>query len=594
MTVSCSRLNNVAGVRAVSGVSGSLSNINARTQIMKDSLNGQAILHQSCKKNGAKPNQYDPLTSDMLPSIPLMNGLQSIAAPVDSEYPTPRSIEEKVPFYWNDDIPPVETYVEFGKRLAVSGDFYRAPEYGGGLIRTPSNTHGTAKKITKGSELAPEIADRVRVAVIKKGKSAGGMPSSTHLNTMLGSEAFLQQFLPLDLITTAPVYLPGFNLTEPGYNDGGIGHRVFQIGPAAEIPPTLEVIKPFLKVMAFASESDRTNAVAAALTVMLRNFWPGAKPMVVVTSTKSHGGKDTVIEFATGQTEHASISYEVADWALQKNFAALVKQNPDIGVVTIENVRLKGDQEFSSAFLERFVTDAQPVLHSTGTGDAVRQPNNWVLAASTNFGQMSEDIMNRALPIHLNPVGDVAHRKSPIGNPRLEYLPAHRAKIAAELRGMIEQWKTAGQPLDESVKHPFSEWARTIGGILKVAGYEGFLGNSGDRKTKDDPLRSALGLLGVARENEWLRPQEWALVAAELGLVKRIIQTADRDTSAGRERGLGRVLTAHREETFEVETDDEIVSLRLEKARRRFVGSQVTTRYRFRTLAKQMIPEDEV
>ena len=561
---------------------------------MKNSPNGQAIPHQSFKKNGANSDHHDPLTLGMPPSIPQLDDVESDASPVESDFPTPRSIEDAVPYLWDDNIPSVENYVDFGKCLAASGDLYRAPEYGGGLIRTPPNPRAIPKKITKGSELAPEIADRVRVVVIKNGKPAGGMPSSTHLNTMLGSEAFLQQFLPLDLITTAPVYLPGFNLTEPGYNEGGIGHRVFLVGPSAEIRSTRESINPFLDVMAFASESDRTNAVAAALTVMLRNFWPGAKPMAVVTSTKSHGGKDTVIEFATGETEHASISYEVADWALQKNFAALVKQNPDIGVVTIENVRLNGDQEFSSAFLERFVTDAQPALHSTGTGDAVRQPNNWVLAASTNFGQMSEDIMNRALPIHLNPVGDVAHRKSPIGNPRLEYLPAHRAEIVAELRGMIEQWKTAGQPLDESVKHPFSDWARTIGGILKVAGYDGFLGNSGARKTKDDPLRSALGLLGLARPNEWLRPQEWALVAAELGLVKRVIPSADRDTSAGRERGVGCVMTAHREETFEAETDDEIVSLRLEKARRRFVGSQVTTRYRFRTLAKQMIPEDEV
>src|SRR5579884_1501328 len=40
--------------------------------------------------------------------------------------------------------------------------------------------------------------------------------------------------------------------------------------------------------------------VALALTVMLRNFWPGAKPMGVVTATKSHAGKDTIIHFAAG------------------------------------------------------------------------------------------------------------------------------------------------------------------------------------------------------------------------------------------------------------------------------------------------------
>ncbi len=54
--------------------------------------------------------------------------------------------------------------------------------------------------------------------------------------------------------------------------------------------------------MNFASAADRTNAVAAALTVMLRNHWPGGKPCLVVTSTKSHGGKETIVQFATGTT----------------------------------------------------------------------------------------------------------------------------------------------------------------------------------------------------------------------------------------------------------------------------------------------------
>ncbi len=349
----------------------------------------------------------------------------------------------------------------------------------------------------------------------------------------------------------------------------------------------------FLDVMAFASASDCTNAVAAALTVMLRNFWPGGKPFVVVTSTKSHGGKDTVIDFAAGQTPHSSVSYERTDWALQKNFVSLVKHNPDLGVVNIENVRLNGkDEKLASAFLERFLTDPQPVLFSTGTGDATRRTNNLVVTASTNSGKIGEDLMNRALSIFLNPAGDVARRESPIGNPKLEYLPAHREEIAAELRGLIAQWKAEGQPLDETAKHPFTEWARTIGGILKVAGYKGFLGNLTLRKTEDDPLRNGLGLLGAARPNEWLRTGEWILVAGDLGLTKRLIPEADRDTPAGRERGLGLVLSAHRDETFKVETDDQIIFMHLKKARRRFEDGKVTTRYQFNVLSREPIPED--
>jgi hypothetical protein len=68
-------------------------------------------------------------------------------------------------------------------------------------------------------------------------------------------------------------------------------------------------------------------------------------------------------------------------------------------------------------------------------------------------------------------------------------LPANREQIAAELRGMILRWVKAGRPLNTTVRHPFSEWAKVIGGILDANGFTDFLANYGVRKSKDDPLR---------------------------------------------------------------------------------------------------------
>src|SRR5207249_1732215 len=150
----------------------------------------------------------------------------------------------------------------------------------------------------------------------------------------------------------------------------------------------------------------------------------GAKPIIIATSSKSHGGKDTLVAFMCGNTAKTSISFEVADWALQKAFITAVKYDPRVGVVNVENVRVDGrSRVIASSFLERFTTDAQPLLYSTGTGAAIQKPNHWVVTETTNFGTVSEDAMNRALSIHLIPKGDVSHRRSPIGNPKLEYLP---------------------------------------------------------------------------------------------------------------------------------------------------------------------------
>ena len=64
---------------------------------------------------------------------------------------------------------------------------------------------------------------------------------------------------------------------------------------------------------------------------------------------------------------------------------------------------------------------------------------------------------------------------------------------------MIERWRQAGCPLDETVKHSMRPWAKTIGGILKHNGFTDFLGNQQTRKAVDDPLRRAIGILGATK-----------------------------------------------------------------------------------------------
>ena len=461
----------------------------------------------------------------------------------DEGAPTDTSdIGDLVSFDWNDEEPAAKNYAALSDLLAQGRDLYRRPGYGGGLLLVlPDGKHVL---IRTGTDLAPVVVDRVAVTVYLDGKPKGSKIPAPHLNAMLRSEAFLRQFRIVDQITSVPVYLPEFALAAPGYNDGGPDHRYLYTGDRPRISVTLNHINAFLDVMAFETTADRTNAVAAALTVLLRNYWPGGKPIVLVTASKSHAGKDTVILFASGITRQCSISYQGTNWALERSLVGALNQSPDTGVVVIENARLdKRDRCIASAFIERLATDPEPLLFSTGTGPATRRRNDLVLAISTNFGKVSEDILNRSLPIHLNPVGNIADRNLPIGNPKLEYLPGHREEIAAELRGMIERWKEAGKTLDNAVRHPFSVWAKTIGGILKVSGFADFLGNYGTRKVSDDPVRRGLGLLGAdLHGDDWHKAEKWALLAAKLGIVKQVIPPGDQDTAQGRKRGIGVVI----------------------------------------------------
>ncbi|GAB4138405.1 MAG: hypothetical protein Tsb009_06610 [Planctomycetaceae bacterium] len=506
----------------------------------------------------------------------------------------PQEEQKEGSFIWRVERGAARNYRRLGERLAQAGDLYRNKEDGHGLIHVlPS---GETRLVTKSSELGPIIVDRVRMRVVKEGKVVSELPSASHLNAMLRSEVFLKQFLPADEVTPTSFYLDDYTLAQPGYNDGGKGNRVLYLGSEPSFMDTTETIQRFLDVMAFATTADRTNAVAAALTVLLRRHWKGEKPLVLLTSTKSHSGKGTVTDFIRGSVPKADILYECIDWPMQSQFQKQIKMAPDVGMAVFDNVRLDssgGRAKFiRSSFLESFVTSPEVFLSSPGAGEPLMIENRFVVTINTNDGALSPDLMNRSLPIHLAPNGDVHDRPTPIGNPKLEFLPKNRERIEAELRGMIERWKVEGCPHDESVKHPMSRWAKVVGGILKVNGFEEFLANYGTRKSADDPIREALSILGAAKPGKRLRPKEWAKLAVDQGLARTLFSPTERDTEKGRERAIGVILKRHLDVTLEAATDQMSYRLQLEGGFRRWErGKNPHTRYVFTVLeeaAKQV------
>jgi len=283
---------------------------------------------------------------------------------------------------------------------------------------------------------------------------------------------------------------------------------------------------------------------------------------------------------------------------MQSQFQQQYARNPDIGMMCLDNVRLDsagGRGRFiRSAFLESFLTSPEIHLASPSVGQPARLKNRFVMTITTNDGMLSLDLLNRALPIHLAPNGNVQTRQSPIGNPKLEFLPENQERLEAELRGMIARWKSCGQPLDKTARHPMTPWARTIGGILKANGFSDFLANYETRMTLDDPIREALAILASAAPGQELRAKEWADLAVQQGLAKTLFSPSERETDKGRERGIGVVFSRHRDETFEARTTTKEMRVRLAGGFRRWSkGKNPCTRYIFTVLTEKVIPIEE-
>ncbi len=343
----------------------------------------------------------------------------------------------------------------------------------GGLVRDDGDS---ASRITTAKQLTPLLVDVVGMSVIKGGKYKGEHPSDNIFNTMLASHSFLDNFDEASYISTTPIVLENGILAAPGWNTGG----VLYLGSLIRSEP-LNSIPQFLDVMNFDGEASRTNAVAALLTIPFRTQFPGGKPLVLVSATKSHSGKGTLIEFVKGRCPKAEILYESVDWPMQKQLHEQLHQTPEIGVLSFDNVRTDSSGRakiIRSAFLEGFVTSSEVVLSSASSRNRpVRTLNTFVVMLNTNEGNLSPDLLNRSLPIRLTPKGDlqerVARTKEILGGDiKHEWIPRNRVRIEAETLGLIDLWVKEGKPLDHDVRHPMGPWAATIGGICSLSRVE--------------------------------------------------------------------------------------------------------------------------
>ncbi len=507
---------------------------------------------------------------------------------IQPDFPEPSALNGDPTYELTLDraMPEAEEFRAIGRKLRDLG-FFRVSKSQGGLLFFDPKCPSEVRHVKTGQDLATLLVDLVRIRVLKDGEVVATAVPASRLEKALRTESLKGPLRQVDRITHFPTYLPGFRLTAPGWNDGGFGQRVWYNGDPAPVSQNRTAMDRFLDQMPFESNADRTNLVAAALTVELAYCLPGGRPLVYITATKSQAGKDTCGDFVIGQTPVARVGYEAADWAFKEQIVKSLLADPLARVVAIENARLGDRSTLASAELERVLTDRAPNLFTPRS--QVLKLDFLTFMLTTNDCALSTDLLNRSLPVFLNPTGNMRDRQSPIGNPRFEYLPLHAPAIRATLRWFIENWKNHGQPLARSVRHTSTEWAQIVGGILEVNGFRDFLGNLSSRLTDDDPVRRALGTLGVALTNlsgEWMTPTEIAVMATDHGLVRDLLRPADRDKPLARARGMGKLLSRYVEETFEVEKDESLwTKLVLEKRRVRFVaGQEAHTRYRFRAV----------
>jgi hypothetical protein len=105
-------------------------------------------------------------------------------------------------------------------------------------------------------------------------------------------------------------------------------------------------------------------------------------------------------------------------------------------------------------------------------------PNTAMLMLTGNNPRLSKDIARRSIRIRIDPKQDRAWRRSGFKHdPILSWAKACRDELVRAALILVQAWLAAGRPLSRDRLGSFEHWAAVMGGVLKVAGVEGFLGN---------------------------------------------------------------------------------------------------------------------
>ena len=286
-------------------------------------------------------------------------------------------------------------------------------------------------------------------------------------------------FPALQHLIQAPVFIPpnadlaetdGYHPELQAYMDLG-DFRPQQNMPLSEAKSLLD---EWLHDFPFADKASRVHAIAFALTLLLRPLIKGNVPLFLVSAPVPGTGKSLLVQtlcsVVTGVPAAAMTeANDSEEW--RKRITSVLQTSPP--VVLLDNINRK----LNSDALASVITTRVWQDRRLGQTEMVQVQNNAVWVATANNPTMSGELTRRCVWIHMDPVAERPWTRTGFLHPLPMWGEEHRAELFGALVAVIDVWKQAGRPLAAPLLGSFEHWSSTLGGVLKTAGFEGFLGN---------------------------------------------------------------------------------------------------------------------
>lgn len=482
--------------------------------------------------------------------------------------------------YQNDDAGPVidagiEDDQDRRPAIFIDGDLHRmtklaevvmradnraAPtmfELGGGMVRVNAVGSYPRFESVDHDKLRRYMAEKIRwLTVDGKGNTHVAHPPPAVVRNVLAAESWP---LPrVDRLVRVPVFASdGSLVVQSGYSQSG---RVYLV-PEVELPELparitasdVEKAKCLLLEDAtgdfpFVSDADRAHAVAAMLLPFVRNLINGPTPLHLINAPAIGTGKGLLAKVIRRPVDgdRSGVLSGVGDGAeWRKRITSVLVGGP--ATVVLDN--LAG--HLDSAALAAALTETVWEDRRLGVSEIMALPNRALWLGTGNGVTLSDELRRRTVPILLDAGIEEPHRR-PVAQFRHQnlerWISDNRGHIVWACIVLVRAWQEAGAPVGSAGLGSFESWAQTIGGILDVAGIDGFLGNLSEFAAGADPVTEGWRELVAAWADRYGEAQ---VRVSELLPLYDGIENDFLDLGAGNDRSqvtrLGKALTNKRD-----------------------------------------------
>jgi hypothetical protein len=292
---------------------------------------------------------------------------------------------------------------------------------------------------------------------------------------------------PLDCVASVPVFGGGGTLRlHSGYHAASktfvwLGRLIVPFVPMRPTARDITVARQLLEVellgdFPFEDDASRAHAIAMIVQPFCRPMIRGFTPLYVIDKPTPGTGAGLLTDI------HAAIvsGHEPARITLgtlndnnaMKLYGAL-SRGPQI--LILDNLASRLD----SRDLATALTCQEYGDRTIGTSKVTPVPVRNVWIATGNSVTMSSEIARRSVLIRMD--ANLEHpedRKVFRHDDLLGWTREHRGRLVWAALTLIAAWVAEGRPPGSEPKGSYESWAKTIGGILAVAGIPGFLTNT--------------------------------------------------------------------------------------------------------------------